>query len=261
MPLHNTRSQVEHILGLSTDQCRCFYKTTDASIYVEYAKGRCKGSIVGWNVPPETVLSLTVYPKVHDWFADLKLNPAKYRVREDDTSTKYYSNRDEGIQYAVSSDGQVKSISYIPSLKDRRLRCAGFSMEDGSTFDYVKFDNYGELSFESESARLDSLAVLLTETPNISGYIMVYAGRIACPSEALIRANRARDYLMNQRGIAPKRIRAIDGGYRENLSVELYAIPTDADPPTAVPTIASREVRIVEDLRKCRTLRGTSKTE
>lgn len=249
VPLHSTRADVEHILGASTNDCKCVYKLPDATIHVEYAIDRCKGVIPGWNVPGDTVLRFTVRPTVQQRFSELKLKIDTYTVRRDDTFTTYYANRIEGIEYAVSSDGMINSVSYIPSSRDNGLRCSGFPEQDGSVTNYNRFDEYGDLDFNSETGRLDTFAIELDRTAKLKGYIVVYAGKVACPDEAKSRANRARAYLINKRALSPTQVLAIDGGYRERFSVELYALPENADPPNIVPTMAPSEVKIVKNQR------------
>lgn len=249
VPLHSTRADVERIFGASTNDCKCVYKSPDATIHVEYAIDRCKGVIAGWNVPGDTVLRFTVRPTVQQHFSELKLEIEKYTVRRDDTFTTYYANRIEGIEYAVSSDGMINSVSYIPSSGDEGLRCSDSPGQDGSVTNHNRFDEYGDLDFNSETGRLDTFAIALDRTANLKGYIVVYAGKVACPDEARSRANRARTYLINKRALSPTRILAIDGGYRERFSVELYALPENADPPNIVPTIAPSEVKIVKNQR------------
>ena len=249
MPLHSTREEVERIFGSSTNECKCLYKAADVSVHVEYAIDRCKGVIPGWNVPADTVLRFHVRPTVRQHLSELKLDIEKYTVSRDDTFTTYYANRSEGIEYAVSSDGIVNSVSYIPSSGDDGLRCSGFPRQDRSIPNQVRFDDYGDLDFKSETGRLDTFAIALGRAANLKAYIVVYAGKIACPNEAKSRAHRARAYLVNKRGVSPALISAIDGGHRERLSVELYALPQNADPPNIVPTIASSEVKIVKNQR------------
>ena len=250
VPLHSTRSDVEHIFGAPTNECNCIYRSPDATIHVEYANDRCVGVIPGWNVPPDTVLRFTVRPTVRRPFSELKLETAKYTVRRDDTFTTYYANRSDGVEYAVSSDGMIDSVSYIPSSRDGNLRCSGFPRLDGSVTNATRFDQYGDLDFISETGRLDTFAIALDQTANLKGYIVVYAGKVSCPDEARSRANRARAYLINKRALSPTRISAIDGGYREQYSVELYVLPGDAVPPDIVPTIARSKVKIDKN-RRC----------
>jgi len=251
VPLHSTRADVERVLGASTTECRCVYKASDAIIHVEYASDRCKGVIPGWNVPSDTVLRFTVRPTGQQNFWELKLDVARYSVRRDDTFTTYYANRTDGIEYAVLSNGMVNSVSYIPSSGDDGLRCPGFAPPGRSLTNYMRFDDYGDLDFKTETGRLDTFAIKLQEKPNLKGYIVVYAGKIACLNEAGSRAKRARGYLITKRALRPTQIVAVDGGYREKFSVELYALPQNADPPNIDPTLAPSEVRIVRS-RRCR---------
>lgn len=250
-PLQSTRADVERLLGPSTDKCRCSYKTESEAINVEYSEAACKGQIPGWNVPANTVLRFTVYPKEFKRFSEVKLDLANYQTRQDDSFTKYYFNRVEGIQYSVSPQGDIRSITYAPSSDQVSLRCDGFPETDGSFADYVRWDQYGALDAESESARLDSFVIMLGQRKDLKGYMVVYAGRVACLGEARVRGVRARNYLIKTRGLDPTRIVVIDGGHRKESLVELYAIPQYAEPPTAVPTIAAGQVKTIKGGR-CR---------
>lgn len=107
------------------------------------------------------------------------------------------------------------------------------------------FDQYGNIAFNDEKARLDNFAIQLQNEPGSQGYIIAYAGRRARTGEAQARADRAKDYLVNTRGIDPGRIVTVDGGYREDLTVELWIVPQGATPPTASPTLQPSDVTII----------------
>jgi len=94
----------------------------------------------------------------------------------------------------------------------------------------VKFDEYGNIKFNDEKARLDNYAIQLQNQPGAQGYIIAYG---TCAGEAQARADRAKDYLVNTRGIDAGRIVTIDGGCRSDLSVELWIVPTGATAPAA----------------------------
>jgi hypothetical protein len=96
-----------------------------------------------------------------------------------------------------------------------------------------KFDEYGDIRFNDEKARLDNYAIQLQNEPGATGYIVVYAARTGPAGQAQARADRAKDYLVNTRGIDAARIMTIDGGCREELTVELWITPQGATPPTA----------------------------
>jgi hypothetical protein len=108
-----------------------------------------------------------------------------------------------------------------------------------------KFDEYGNIAFNDEKARLDNFAIELQNNPGAQGYIIAYGGRKARANEAQARADRAKDYLVNTRQIDSGRIVTVDGGYREDLTVELWIVPTGATPPTASPTVDASEVTII----------------
>jgi hypothetical protein len=94
----------------------------------------------------------------------------------------------------------------------------------------VKFDEYGNIKFNDEKARLDNYAIQLQNQPDAQGYIIAYG---SCAGEAQARADRAKDYLVNTRGIDGSRLMTVDGGCRSDLSVELWIVPRGATAPAA----------------------------
>lgn len=108
-----------------------------------------------------------------------------------------------------------------------------------------KFDEYGNIRFNDEKARLDNYAIQLQNDPGSQGYIIAYGGRRGTAGEAQARADRAKNYLVNTRGIDAGRLVTVDGGYREELTVELWIRPTGANEPTATPNVEASEVQIV----------------
>lgn len=94
----------------------------------------------------------------------------------------------------------------------------------------VKFDEYGNIKFNDEKARLDNYAIQLQNQPGSEGYILAYG---SCAGEAQARADRAKDYLVNTRGIDAGRLMTVDGGCRSELLVELWIVPTGATAPAA----------------------------
>lgn len=91
-----------------------------------------------------------------------------------------------------------------------------------------KFDEYGNIRFNDEKARLDNFAVALQNEPGSSATILVYG---SCEGEAQQRGDRAKDYLVNTRGIEAGRITVVDGGCRSDLLVQLWIVPQGATAP------------------------------
>jgi hypothetical protein len=92
-----------------------------------------------------------------------------------------------------------------------------------------KFDEYGNIRFNDEKARLDNYAIQLQNNPGSTGTIIVYG---SCAGEAQQRGDRAKDYLVNTRGIEAGRITVVDAGCASELKVQLWIVPTGAAAPT-----------------------------
>jgi hypothetical protein len=117
----------------------------------------------------------------------------------------------------------------LPPECDRTESCS-FSVA-GLAPESRKFDEYADLRFNDEKARLDNFAIQLQQEPGAQGYYVIFG---SCEGEADQRSARAVDYLVNTRGIDRSRITVVNGGCRETLTVELWIRPTGASEP--VPT-------------------------
>ncbi len=100
-----------------------------------------------------------------------------------------------------------------------------------------EFDECDNCSFDDQKARLDNLAVELQNDPTTSAHILAYGGRNSPIGQADRLMTRARDYLIQQRGIDASRIVIVNGGFRENDSVELWIVPSGAAAPRPTPTL------------------------
>lgn len=113
------------------------------------------------------------------------------------------------------------------------------------------FDEYGDISFEYEQARLDTYAVSLSNDPTMTGYFVCYGGRKGRRGEAAARCKRAKSYLVNRRGLDPDRLVLVDGGFREDLTVVLWMMPPGMKPPLN-PTVAPAQVQFTDGAKKRR---------
>jgi hypothetical protein len=115
-----------------------------------------------------------------------------------------------------------------------------------------EFDECDNCTFDDQKARLDNLAVELQNDPATTGYVIAYGGRMSPIGQTARLMTRARDYLINERGIDGSRIVIINGGFRESDSVELWIVPRGATPPRATPTVQAGEVKSTEPARRRR---------
>ena len=118
-----------------------------------------------------------------------------------------------------------------------------------------RFDEFPSVTFDDDKARLDNLAIELQNSPNSVGYIIAYGGRTNRLGHASRMSERARNYLVNTRGINSGRIVAIDGGLREHATYELWIVPQGAEPPRATPTLDPSQARPASGPRRGRSRR------
>ena len=105
-----------------------------------------------------------------------------------------------------------------------------------------EFDECNNCTFDDQKARLDNLAVELQNDPSTRGYIVAYGGRMSPVGQVNKLMSRAREYLVTQRGIDASRLVVVNGGFREEDSVELWIVPSGAAAPQPTPTVQAGEV-------------------
>lgn len=106
-----------------------------------------------------------------------------------------------------------------------------------------EFDECDNCTFDDQKARLDNLAVELQNDPSARAYVIAYGGRYSPLAQVEVLMKRARDYIVEQRGIDASRLTIINGGFREDDNVELWVVPAGATPPRATPTVQAGEVK------------------
>jgi hypothetical protein len=113
-----------------------------------------------------------------------------------------------------------------------------------------EFDECNNCTFDDQKARLDNLAVELQNDPSTRGYILAYGGRMSPIGQVEKLMSRAREYLVTQRGIDASRLVVVNGGFREEDSVELWVVPSGAAAPQPTPTVQAGEVNPGKGRRK-----------
>jgi hypothetical protein len=79
------------------------------------------------------------------------------------------------------------------------------------------FDEYGEIAWEDEKARLDNFAIQLQQNSDLIGYVLVYDAAGGCAGEAQARAIRAKRYVVEHRGVPWNRVIWRQEGYRSDI--------------------------------------------
>lgn len=107
----------------------------------------------------------------------------------------------------------------------------------------VDRDDGGGLSFEEDKPRLDQFADEMKRDNSAEAYIIAYGGLVSYKNEARIRLRCIRDYLITAHKISRSRLKLIDGGYRPEISVQLFLVKPEDPKPTAFPIVNREAVR------------------
>lgn len=121
-PLFSTREDVEKTLGNPMEKLNDHYKLKNQTVFINYSNGKCSNSFKDYNVPKDTVLSITVYS---DWipFSKLEVDTSKFKKIETlQSEIFWYVNEEDGIRYELRGD-MVTQVTYLPSTKDDHLLC------------------------------------------------------------------------------------------------------------------------------------------
>lgn len=111
---------------------------------------------------------------------------------------------------------------------------------------FRKFDEYGDIRFSHEKARLDNVAIELLSDPKMVVYLWIYSGKRSCRGQVRARGARAKAHLVNRRGIAADRVVWKNAGYRQEFTVEVWVWPRGVREPTFSPTVDPSEVLVVD---------------
>lgn len=138
------------------------------------------------------------------------------------------------VWLAVAGHGQTQLVArfWKPSPQVEAQR----GIED--------YDPAFGLTFEQLKPRLDKFAKRLKSTPNARVHIIVYGGRVGPEREADARGKCIKGYLVKKHKIKPARITVVNGGYREEVDTELYAILPHQPDPIATPVVDPSSVQI-----------------
>lgn len=125
-PLRSKRADVEAMFGQATGAYRSSYYLKDMNLFFDYSSGNCENGGSGdWNIDPDTVIWITIYPKIKPKLSDLNVDESKFEKRQYLGDSLLYVNAEEGLSMSVD-DGTVMSFVYGPTSRDETLRCPGY---------------------------------------------------------------------------------------------------------------------------------------
>lgn len=198
----------------------------------------------------------------HDFKRPLKFSAAVKGLEP--TSSLYYEwNVSSGTIVAGQgtsiieidlSGTQVKRVTASVQIKGLNPECKNYDF--GSTdvgripykFAEIQY-NYSYLA-----ALVDGMISELQNDPSLQGYIIMYGQRVGNSIELPSRIRALRNY-MTFRRFDQSKISIINGGFREEVGVELYLLPPRVEPPIPRPTVDEKFVIFTDRSKKRKRIR------
>lgn len=142
------------------------------------------------------------------------------------------------VELPQGASGEVSAKAEVHGYS---LECPAESSSDHTKttvgVSHLKLDEFGNINSEDTKARLDNFVVELQNDPTLQAYLVVYGGRFGPRGQAARRAEQLKTYMVQTRGFDPARIKTVVGGFRSELSGELWLSPLGAPAPPLRPTI------------------------
>lgn len=102
-----------------------------------------------------------------------------------------------------------------------------------------KLDEYATIKEDAEAVRLNYFIPSVSESER--AFVIVYAGRTSPRGQAKTDLIRIKAYLVKA-GTPVDHIVTIDGGFKEELSHELWIVPIGAESPRPKPTLSAKDI-------------------
>lgn len=259
-PLHSTRADVERLFGLPVDKMAgmWIYDFPEERAFISFSSGKpCEEGLPdGFKLPKDIVVDIRINPTTERKWAEVRTPGKDYeQSHSGHTGEVYYVDAEEGITFTVTGDF-VQSMSYGPSARDKNYQCGEYKyaapVAPGTKLKRIghyPFDEFGNIRYEDAQARLDNFVIQLytlqEKEPEWRGYIVVYAGRRSLIGAARFKANCYKNYLVRMRRMNPASLFATDGGYREEMQVQLYLGRADYYPPILIPTVSPKKAQVI----------------
>jgi hypothetical protein len=120
---------------------------------------------------------------------------------------------------------------------------------DSTQVHVIDYD--GSSSTEQIKQILDGFALFLKGQNDFDGWIISYGGQRACEGEARTRADATKRYLISK-GISADHIIFVDGGFRDQWTVQLYGAVRGTLGITLGPGLSRNRVKIITQRGKHR---------
>ena len=240
-PLESTCEDVKRELGVSKcEYPRSRYHFENEIIHIEFVACPCPivcyDDLPGLNLPLGTVTGIRRELSSGLPVANFNVDREGWtQLRTDFIGHVIYSNEELGLTLSAI-DRRVVTITYdAPVEKYRQHRCPkcseSTSAKEAQETPALWFNSYGDMKIEEERRHLNKFATKLKQYPDSIGYIVTYRSCLSQNDETKVRAERAKEHLVNTHHVGSERIMIIDGGQRESMLIELHVRANGQPPP------------------------------
>jgi hypothetical protein len=220
VPLKSTRQDVERVFGVSkqSDAGTAFYNLPTEIVVFHFKVGTCDGDRFGWtyNVPAGTVVAIGVIPKGVHRKEEYPLG-RDANVQDIGAGFIYYSDNAAGLTIETYKN-VVTLLDYQPPASQDNLHCP--KIEECCFHIRSRFDQYENLPFSDEKARLDNFEIVMKGMFR-RGVIEILGPSKRYRQGRIKLAARAKRYLIKELGLEPERLFLVDGGFSETAFTRL----------------------------------------
>ncbi len=228
VPLRSVREDVERLLGPPSQSSPygSYYILPDELAVINFQGISCEdGCGFGWNVPTGTVTSIGVIPRGNHRRKKFDLG-GDFKVEDvGGGGFVYYTNERDGLSVEKYNE-TLTLVTYSAAQTEAALRCPPIK-ECIIDFRH-KFDEYGQISFQDQKARLDNFAIQIKQMLG-RGVIAVVGENRAVRNRLLKRAEHGKKHLVEKRGVEAERLLIVDGGYQSSSYTELHVYMIGGD--------------------------------
>lgn len=108
----------------------------------------------------------------------------------------------------------------------------------------LKVDGFSRVSYDQLTGRLDQIVWALQSEPKTEAYIIAYNGKGDRRNLAAAQLIRMSNYLVKIRELPSDRIKVLEGGFRENFTVEVWLIEKGKTLPVPTSTVNVKAVKL-----------------
>ena len=104
----------------------------------------------------------------------------------------------------------------------------------------TKYGEFGVVDEQTLKTNLDAVSTFLAQSPD-NLFLIAYAGRNSERGFTYNWIRKMKEAILAP-GMSPRRVAAIDGGFREEPMFEFWIVPLGADPPRPTPTLKRTDI-------------------